>query len=121
MDFSFIMTRDDILRLRKKLKLSQAQFAKYLGVTDRTIRNYESGKMVIPEPVILLINRIASETNSMTNPLSEDLFSKSGLIDRRTKLINFLENLNEMYEMNQVSRDTYIKIEKVLRLELSME
>lgn len=43
------MNKEQIRHDRKHLGLTQAQFASSLGITDRMVRYYESGHIIIPE------------------------------------------------------------------------
>ena len=40
--------------IRERLGLTRAEFAKVLGVTARTILNWETGAVKVPRPVFLL-------------------------------------------------------------------
>ena len=41
-----------IKHVRRNLKLSRHEFAKYLGVPPKEIAKYESGKVIIPQTVL---------------------------------------------------------------------
>ena len=43
--------------LRKKIKLTQSEFAKKIGVTESAICNYENGKRAISEQTLRSISR----------------------------------------------------------------
>ena len=46
------MIGERIKQVRKELKINQQQFANLLGITERTLRNYEKGEREIPHSVI---------------------------------------------------------------------
>lgn len=48
----------DVKEIREKLKMSQERFAKLLGVTSRTVQNWESGG-VIPQTKIEMLHEIS--------------------------------------------------------------
>ena len=47
--------------LRKKLGLTQAQFAERLGITGNTVARYERGELGIPEPTLRLARILAAQ------------------------------------------------------------
>ena len=49
----------NVKNLRKDLGISQAEFAKLLGVTQKTVSNWEMGK-VIPESKLEMLNNISN-------------------------------------------------------------
>lgn len=49
------MKPKDIKTIRHNLKLTQEQFAKKIGVSDRTIRRWENGEIKINKTAELLI------------------------------------------------------------------
>ena len=54
-----VETPDDITLLRKKLKLSQAQFASVLGISTDTLQNWEQGRRHPTGPARVLL-RVAA-------------------------------------------------------------
>lgn len=46
------MTPEDFRKLRKAARLNQAQMAERLGVSRKTIVNWETGRFAIPEDVL---------------------------------------------------------------------
>lgn len=55
------MTREEFIKLRHKLGLSQRGIAPHLGVTFRAVQYWEQGGRAIPEPVALLLRRIMQD------------------------------------------------------------
>lgn len=53
---NFTVNRETFRLLRKKAGLTQAELAEYLGVHgERTIRKWENGERVIPQPIVKLM------------------------------------------------------------------
>jgi putative transcriptional regulator len=52
---SFQMDRIDIQRIRKGYNLTQAQFAAMLGISVRTLRNWEQGRRMPEGPAMALL------------------------------------------------------------------
>lgn len=57
---TFQMDRLDIKRIRAGYKLTQAQFAAMLGISVRTLRNWEQGRRVPEGPAMVLL-RVADK------------------------------------------------------------
>ena len=55
------MTRENFLRLRRAIGLSQVALAAQLGVHEMTVSRWERGTVPIPEPVAQLMTRLATE------------------------------------------------------------
>ncbi len=55
------MSGKELLKIRKRLKWTQATLAYAVGVTWNTIARWERGEMVISEPAARLIRRILIE------------------------------------------------------------
>lgn len=54
------MTPRAIRTMRKDLEWTQTQLAAYLGVTLRTVQNYEAGN-VVPKPAKQLLKRLRED------------------------------------------------------------
>lgn len=46
---------------RHRLRLSQADLGRMVGVSERQIRNYETGTRRPPPPVLIILNRLLRE------------------------------------------------------------
>jgi len=57
---SFHLDRMDIKQIREGYKLTQEQFAAMLGISVRTLRNWEQGRRV-PEGPALVLLRVAEK------------------------------------------------------------
>lgn len=57
---SFHLDRLDIKRIRECYKLTQEQFAAMLGISVRTLRNWEQGRRVPEGPAMVLL-RVADK------------------------------------------------------------
>ncbi len=57
---TFHLDRLDIKRIRKGYNLTQAQFAAMLGISVRTLRNWEQGRRVPEGPAMVLL-RVADK------------------------------------------------------------
>lgn len=49
------ITGDEIKNLRKRLKLTQAQFAELVNISQKTVERWEAGKKEITGPVVTLV------------------------------------------------------------------
>jgi len=56
------MTPAELKVVREYLGLSSAALAKYLGVSDRTVRHWEAGKYPIPDGVRLEVEKLEAYT-----------------------------------------------------------
>lgn len=57
---SFQLDRIDIRRIRERYQLTQEQFAVMLGISVRTLRNWEQGRR-IPEGPAMVLLRVAEK------------------------------------------------------------
>lgn len=99
------MTGEEIKRFRKSKGLTQEQLAKIIGVSKRTILNYEKGEM-IPKTKINILKEIIykSSDSEIKNAASTSDISEIEII----KAIDYLLKNNDVFMKNQVFR-TYIK------------
>ncbi len=56
-----LLTGDEVRRIRKRLRLTQADLARALGVTRVTVARWETGVYAIPEPTARLLQRVRKE------------------------------------------------------------
>lgn len=61
----------DIKKLRELLKLTQAEFAERLDTSERTIQNWESGKVVPTKPKLRILKQLAAEFPDTTFAMFE--------------------------------------------------
>ncbi len=66
--------RLNVRSIRRKLGLSQVQFAARYGFSVETIRNYEQGHRTPTGPAQSLLRVIASEPDAVTRALAKSLF-----------------------------------------------
>ena len=59
----------DVAALRRKLKLTQKQFAKIFGVSLATLRNWEQGRRRPEGPAMVLLNVIKREPEAVLRAL----------------------------------------------------
>ena len=59
----------DVAALRRKLKLTQKQFAKIFGVSLATLRNWEQGRRKPEGPAMVLLNVIKREPEAVLRAL----------------------------------------------------
>lgn len=59
----------DISHLRKKLHISQEQFAAYFGISKRTLQEWEQGRRIPNGPARALITVIAKEPKAVQRAL----------------------------------------------------
>jgi transcriptional regulator with XRE-family HTH domain len=62
------MNANDIIELRKRLKLTQQKFADLIGVNRRTIANYEQGRIIPKANQLLIQGMIDQNSNTTNNP-----------------------------------------------------
>lgn len=55
------MNKEEIIKIRKKLNLNQANFGKKLGVSYQTVSNWENGQVKIPSTKILAIEKLQAD------------------------------------------------------------
>jgi len=67
------MTPAELKVVREYLGLSSAALAKYLGVSDRTVRHWEEGKYPIPDGVRLEIEKLEAYTAEFVAGVVEKL------------------------------------------------
>jgi DNA-binding transcriptional regulator YiaG len=58
------MTPDQFNELRRRAGLTQAEAAKWLGVTRVTVARWETGVRAIPEPTVRLWVRLVAEARA---------------------------------------------------------
>jgi DNA-binding transcriptional regulator YiaG len=58
------MTPDQFNELRRRAGLTQAEAAKWLGVTRVTVARWETGMRAIPEPTVRLWVRLVAEVRA---------------------------------------------------------
>ncbi len=59
----------DVAELRRRLKLTQKQFAKIFGVSLATLRNWEQGRRRPEGPAMVLLNVIKREPEAVLRAL----------------------------------------------------
>jgi len=67
------MTPAELKVVREFLGLSSAALAKYLGVTDRTVRHWEAGKYPVPDGVRIEIEKLEAFTARFVSDVVEKL------------------------------------------------
>jgi DNA-binding transcriptional regulator YiaG len=55
------MTPDEVKRIRKRLRLTQAELAKELGVTRVSVARWEVGIYAVPEMAARLLEHLVKE------------------------------------------------------------
>jgi putative transcriptional regulator len=66
----------DVTVLRRRLKLSQAEFANRFGFSVATVRNWEQGRVMADGPARVLLTVIAKEPQAVIWALRPPLHSK---------------------------------------------
>ena len=86
----------DIKALRKKLSLSQRQFAKRLGVSKRSVIRWENGNSAPTVVVRLQLERIAEEVTDLEGDTSEgDTFEGDTFEGDKSKVTDVTPNSQE--------------------------
>ena len=60
------MTPDELKRIRKRLRLTQAELAKELGVTRVSVARWEVGIYAVPEMAARLLEHLVRERRGPT-------------------------------------------------------
>jgi putative transcriptional regulator len=68
-DVQFVPAMPDVAALRRRMKLSQAQFATRFGFSVATVRNWEQGRVLADGPARVLLAVIASEPQAVIRAL----------------------------------------------------
>ena len=104
--------------LRKKLKLTQSEFAERIGITESAVCNYETGKRAISDQTIKSICR---EFNVNVLWLEKDegemfLPEPEGLLDELKTQYNLndteIKILQNYLELSEKDRATFIELMK---------
>src|SRR4029079_8111099 len=66
---TYVYDRKNIRKLRAKLKLSQAQFARMIGVPAGTLRNWEQGIRTPKGPALALLRVAERHPNAVIDAL----------------------------------------------------
>lgn len=112
----------EIKKKRKELGLTQADLAKSLGVSLRTISNYEKGE-VIPETKQGLLHAILSN-NSINEP--ETLYKKLTPYNQRT--VEVEDKIREIDNIINLAKETddkkteahYLELKKLLQKQIQL-
>lgn len=64
-----VLPMPDVAALRRRLKLSQAEFASRFGFSVATVRNWEQGRVLADGPARILLTVIANEPNAVIRAL----------------------------------------------------
>lgn len=90
-----ILTGDEIRFLRKEMDLTQNSLGKIIGVSEDTVRGWETGRHAIPSPADKLLRGLYSEQINGDGSLRE-LLKGIGRLDRKIaedeRQMNFEEN-----------------------------
>ena len=78
-----VLAMPDVAALRRRLKLSQAEFATRFGFSVATVRNWEQGRVLADGPARVLLAVIASEPQAVIRALRPVAPAKS---KKRTSL-----------------------------------
>ena len=94
-----------LLEMRKELGWSQKKFADYLGISVRTIQNWEQQRREPPEYLAALVERILIKENVLEEEnMSEEIIftDENKLSEYNCKLLSgFIEYLNERHKKNK--------------------
>lgn len=59
-----MLTRDDLRRLRRKLKMDQASFARHVGVSEAAVSRWENGQRTVSKLAEKVICQALAEATS---------------------------------------------------------
>jgi len=87
------LTGKEVRFLRHEMDMSQPTLARYLGVTDQTVHNWEIGKTTqVPEPAARMIRMIYSEAIGQKSNIKKTLKRIADLENEIDELITFISN-----------------------------
>ncbi|MCF2875405.1 MULTISPECIES: helix-turn-helix domain-containing protein [unclassified Tenacibaculum] len=98
------LNSEDIKQLRKELGLNQTQLAEKLGVSMRTVQNWEGEQRNIPDWVSNSIRNLGVNDNS-----SKLILEKEGVKINIEELVTFIVNNEEAF-MNEKAFTNIIEI-----------
>ena len=61
--FASEMTGDEIKSVRKMVKMTQQEFADFCNVSRKTVEHWESGKVNVTGPIVVLLRLITEDTS----------------------------------------------------------
>jgi len=113
-----IMNALEIKQKRKKLGLTQEELAKKLGVSLKTISNYEKGE-VIPESKKELLHKILnSESNNTLNEPEENYTIQDEFEEKISQVKEKISEHNQIIELAISNNDQNLKVhhEEIVKL-----
>lgn len=103
------LDNEKIKQIRKKLGLNQTQMAKELGVSMRTVQNWEGGKRTIPDWVSINIRNMSASFNEK----EEVVLEKDGVKLSIEEIISFVaENEDSFMEKKIFSNIIEVRVAK---------
>lgn len=92
------MTKEDFKKIRKKAGLTQTELADFIGITLRTVQNYEGGENPIPLYIEKLLKYEFNSQNITTlSPKNEELEKRIKELEHQVNvLIGHLEWVSKM-------------------------
>lgn len=108
---SLTMNALGIKEIRKKFNINQYELAELIGVSRRTIANWESGATIPPQ----WQERLAQVAQKNTIEIGKTVRSNGGDIERNNsnhvdRMLTIIENQNEMFRRSQDEIDRLINI-----------
>jgi transcriptional regulator with XRE-family HTH domain len=114
-----IMDKNERIKtLRKKIKLTQSEFAKKIGVTESAICNYENGKRAISEQTLRSISREFNVNIVWLETGKGDIFlpEPEGVLDELATQYNLneteIEILKNYLSLSEKEREGFVEILK---------
>lgn len=86
------INQEFIVKLRKKLKLTQQEFANLVGVSHRTITNWEKGITTPIDSVKKLLTLINNNPKRSLKVLNKYNFVEESTIVSKLKIKDYLDN-----------------------------
>lgn len=69
------MEKQELKQRRERLGLTQAEFAKILGVANNTVSRYETGRVDIPEYMDMVLEAMeARQIEKLKKPVGEQIW-----------------------------------------------
>jgi transcriptional regulator with XRE-family HTH domain len=92
------MKAKDVKRIRAKLELSQSEFAKLLGVSVRTLQDWEQGRNSPGAPAVALLKLAASGMMKENESMNTEI-SRTQLMRKLQRRIGQLDGLKRTYDL----------------------
>ncbi|MGQ7945046.1 helix-turn-helix domain-containing protein [Flavobacterium sp. WC2509] len=115
----------EIKENRKKLGLTQAELAKLIGVSLKTIGNYESGEVIPESKKALLLKVLSKNENNLLNEPGEGYGNMDGYDEQISNVYLKIKETKKIIKLSQNVKDKekeelYTEILKLLLIQTEL-